>query len=970
MNTKISYSLLFILFLIVASTQLRAQNFYANPKPAKHWVDSVYKSLTKEERIAQLMVVRAHSNLGKEHVEELTKIIQKYNVGGLCFFQGGPVREALLTNYYQQIAKTPLMVCIDGEWGLGMRLDSVINFPRQLMLGAMQDSNIVYAFGKAVAKQCKRLGIQVNYAPVTDINNNPENPVINDRSFGEDKYKVSSFATAYMHGLQDENIMACAKHFPGHGDVAVDSHLDLPVINKSRAALDSLELVPFRRIINEGVASVMNAHLYIPAIDTTANRATSLSYKNVTGILKDELGFKGIAVTDGLEMKGITKFYPAGEASVQSLIAGNDMLCLPGDIEGSIQKTMLALKHKLINKKDFKQRVKKILLAKYNLGLNHYIPIDTNHITEDINSQTATINELIANNAITLIRQNKDAILPLRKEDKIAYIAIGISADNAITKYLKTSVAADVYFINSNVDTTQLDQLVSKLDSIHYTMYVVGVHHYSRRPANNFDISNSNLQAIKTFSKKTNAITLAFGNPYFIRNFYTAPNLLACYEDDSITQTVAAEMLMGYIHPKGTLPVSVNDTLKAGTGIVSTLIPNAAKELATIGLDSIIKKAIDAKAFPGCELLVTYKGKLVLNKAYGFTDYEHHEAVDTKMVYDLASVTKVAATTLAIMKLYDEGRINLDAPLANYLPVTSNTNKGSLLIKDILLHQAGMVPFIPFYKAVIDTATGNPLPGYFTGSADKLHCILVANNMWLRNDMEEQIKQKILASPLPNKGKYVYSDNDFILLGKVVENITGQTLDAYLNHAFYLPMQLNSIAYHPTERFYINTIVPTENDNWFRKQFLHGFVDDEGAAMMGGVAGHAGLFSDAKDLAAIFQMLINKGAWNGKQYIKPSTVELFTQYNSKRSRRGFGFDKPEKDNAVRKEPYPCAYASPQTFGHTGFTGTCVWADPGNELVFVFLSNRVNPDRKNNQLSALNVRSALLEEVYKSLKKGE
>ncbi|MEI6185097.1 MAG: glycoside hydrolase family 3 N-terminal domain-containing protein, partial [Bacteroidota bacterium] len=453
------YCFLFCLFVVTA-LQLNAQHFYANDKPARRWVDSVYKSLSKEERIAQLMVVRAHSNLGKEHVEELTQIIQKYNVGGLCFFQGGPVREAVLTNYYQQIAKTPLMVCIDGEWGLGMRLDSVVNFPRQMMLGAMQDSNIVYAFGKAVAKQCKRLGIQVNYAPVADINNNPENPVINDRSFGENKYKVASFATAYMRGLQDENVMACAKHFPGHGDVAVDSHLDLPVINKTRAQLDSLELYPFRRIIKEGVASVMNAHLYIPSIDTTANRATSLSYNNVTGLLKNELGFKGIAVTDGLEMKGITKFYPSGDASVQSLIAGNDMLCLPGDIEGSIQKTMIALKKRLIKKKEFKARVKKILLAKYNLHLNHFEPIDTNHLVEDINKNTADINTLIANNAITLVKQETAGILPINAKDKVAYLAIGINAENAIIKYLQSKISLDAFYFASTTDSIHTYQLI------------------------------------------------------------------------------------------------------------------------------------------------------------------------------------------------------------------------------------------------------------------------------------------------------------------------------------------------------------------------------------------------------------------------------------------------------------------------------------------------------------------------------
>jgi len=967
MNIKRRYSLLLIL-LITALHGLQAQNFYNNSKAAQKWVDSVYKKLSKEERIAQLMVVRAHSNLGKEHVEELTNIIRKYNVGGLCFFQGGPVREALLTNYYQQIAKTPLMICIDGEWGLGMRLDSVLNFPRQMMLGAMQDSNIVYAFGKAVGKQCRRLGIQVNYAPVTDINNNPENPVINDRSFGENKYKVASFATAYMRGLQDENVMACAKHFPGHGDVSVDSHLDLPVINKSRAQLDSLELFPFRRIINAGVGSVMNAHLYIPSIDSTPNRATSLSYNNVTGLLKHELGFNGITVTDGLEMQGIAKFYPAGEASVQSLIAGNDMLCLPGDIEGSIQKTLLALKHKSINRKDFKQRVKKILLAKYNLGLNHFEAIDTAHLTEDINKNTAAINTLIANNAITLVKKSNDTILPVKPSERIAYIAIGINSENTGMRNLKNSISFNSFYINNNLDSIQTERLIDSISKLNYQKLIVGIHHYNRTPAKNFNVSKTNLYAIQLLAKKDNAIMIAYGNPYFIKNFSNAANIIACYEDDSITQTVAAQVLLGYIKPKGTLPVSVTETLKAGTGIVAMDMPESGKTFNMIHLDSIVQKAIEEKAFPGCQIVVTHRGNILMNKAFGHTDYEHNEPVKPGMLYDIASVTKVAATTLAIMKLFDEGKIRLEDSLAVYLPITNHTDKGGLLIKNILLHQAGLVPFIPFYKEVIDTTQEKFLTDYFSHVPDKQHSISVASNLYLRNDWEDTILQRIMTSPLPSKGKYVYSDNDFILLGKIVEQITHQSLEDYVQQQFFLPMQLNDITYHPIDKYYLSNIVPTENDNWFRKQLLHGFVDDEGAAMMGGVAGHAGIFSNAENLAVIFQMLLNKGSWNGKEYIKPTTVELFTAYSSRNSRRGFGFDKPEQDNFNRKEPYPCKTATPSTFGHTGFTGTCVWADPAYELVFVFLSNRVNPDRKNNQLSSQNIRGLLLEEVYKQIRK--
>src|SRR5436190_17434038 len=332
-----------------------------------NWVDSVFNSLNNEEKIAQLIVIRAHSNLGPDHVEQVTDLIKKYNVGALCFFQGGPIRQANLTNYYQSIAKTPLMVTIDAEYGLGMRLDSVAKFPYQLTLGALSDPSIIYEMGKAVGEQCKRIGVNVNYAPVVDINNNPDNPVIGYRSFGEDKNKVTQFGLAYMKGMQDVGILACAKHFPGHGDVNVDSHLDLPVINKSMEQLDSLELKPFKAMFNAGVGSVMIAHLYIPSIDSTVHMATSLSPNNVTNLLRKDLGYNGLAFTDALEMKGVAKYWPGGEAAVQALIAGNDMLCLPESVPDAIAAINKAIDDKRLSWEDVDVKVKKLLNAKYRL---------------------------------------------------------------------------------------------------------------------------------------------------------------------------------------------------------------------------------------------------------------------------------------------------------------------------------------------------------------------------------------------------------------------------------------------------------------------------------------------------------------------------------------------------------------------------------------------------------------------------
>ena len=568
-----------------------SQQFYNKNHSSRKWVRQQFKKLSDDEKIAQLMVIRAHSNLGPDHVKQVCELIQKYNIGALCFFQGGPVRQANLTNYYQSIAKTPLMICIDGEWGLGMRLDSVNSFPRQLMIGATNDPSLVEEFGRAVGKQCKRLGIQMNYAPVVDVNNNPDNPVINDRSFGEDKYKVASFGVAYMKGMQAENVMACAKHFPGHGDVSVDSHLDLPVINKSRPQLDSLELYPFKQLIKEGVGSVMMAHLYILAIDTTANLATSLSTKAVNGLLRKEMRFKGISVTDGLEMKGISKFFPDGEAAAQALIAGNDMLCLPSDIQGTIDKVKLAIKEHRLSWNRINKSVKKVLLAKYNLGLNNLQSIDTNHIVADINKETATIETKIATNAITLLRNKTAHLLPLNKSQKIAYIAIGINKENTITTRLKNDLNCDTYFFSTDkridssketiepqlgkkqVDSTgnmnAAKQLIAQISQKGYVAIVVGVHNYSRRPANNFGINQASIYLMNQLQQQPNSVSLFFGNPYAIKFACNAPNLMACYEDDAIIQNVTADIIEGKILPKGTLPVTLSDGLKFGAGIVN-----------------------------------------------------------------------------------------------------------------------------------------------------------------------------------------------------------------------------------------------------------------------------------------------------------------------------------------------------------------------------------------------------------------
>jgi beta-N-acetylhexosaminidase len=956
--------------LKVAIAIIFSQSLFAQTKndAAKRWSDSVYKKLGKEERIAQLMVVRLSTIDSKTKVvtfldDNVASLIKKYNIGGICVFQGSPVKQANIINQLQAKAKTPLMMCIDAEWGVGMRIiDSVLPLPRQMMLGAMKDETVVYRYGKLVAEQCKRIGLQVNYAPVVDVNNNPNNPVINDRSFGEDKYKVANFGIQYMKGMQDNGVMACAKHFPGHGDVSVDSHLDLPVINKTMAQLDELELYPFRKIFDAGIGSVMLAHLYIPAIDTTSNRATSLSPNNVNNLMRKELNYKGLTFTDALEMQGVNKFYPNGAASVQSIIAGNDMLCLPGDVPLAINKIKEAIKNKQISWADIELHCKKVLVAKYEYGLNKLQPIKTENLATDLNKGIAEMRRLVAENAITLVSKKDESFFPLRdtKPGDIAFVGFGISTENEFAKRMRADYNATIFY-GSDVD------LLTKLQS--FKKVVIGIHNVGRYAATNFGFTKNTLEAISSLQQQKKCVSFVFGNAYSLKNFCAVSNLVICYEDDAIVQGTAVDLLQGKIFYKGVLPVTVCDIFKYGFGIDTKASAALFEKKTKVGsnrekllrIDSIANNAITNFAMPGCVVLALQEGKIVFEKAYGNFVYDKFSPVNLSAVYDMASVTKICATNIAIMKLYDEGKFDLKKKLSDYLPETIGTNKQNIIVENLLLHEAGLVSYIPFYKEVID-ANGKPFSTIFSTTKNDSFGIEVASNFFMKNTWRDTIYQRILKSAMGEKGKYVYSDNDFIFLGKIVEKITGKSLDNYVLENFYQPMQLQSIGFDPLLRNSINNIAPTENEKIFRTQLVRSYVHDPGAAMMGGVAGHAGLFSNAYDIGAIMQMVLNGGTFNNKQYFKKETVDLFTLYQSKTSRRGFGFDKPERDNATRKEPYPSSTCSSLTFGHTGFTGTCVWADPASKFLFVFLSNRVYPDVSTNLLK-MNVRSKLYDAIF-------
>jgi beta-N-acetylhexosaminidase len=769
-------------------------------------------------------------------------------------------------------------------------------------------------------------------------------------------------------------VMGCAKHFPGHGDVDVDSHLDLPVINKTKAQLDSLELYPFNQIFRAGVGSVMVAHLSVPSIDNTEHTPTSISYNNVTTLLRKELNYKGLTFTDALEMKGVAKYFPDGEASREALIAGNDMLCLPGDIPGSIKKVRKAIRKGKLHWSDINEHVRKVLYAKYEYGLANWKPIDTTNILADLNSKVAATRRAIAKNALTLLRNDDPAIFPLYKGQRIAYVGLGLTQDNAFADHMRKDYEAQVFYFDYKKDSASVAPLLQQLKE-QFDIVVIGVHKFARYPANNFGISKPALQLLQGLQQQQKTITFVFGNPYAIKNMCDARVLVAAYEDDDITQTTASDLLHGRFLAGGKLPVTVCPSFKYGDGIiVKRLLPNVpASQLGfneaklTTVIDSIVNDAIKQKAIPGAVVLVAKDGKIAYEKAFGYLTYDSIEPVYPETMYDLASVTKIMATTLSVMKLYDEGKLDLQKTLGDYLPYVRKSNKAPLKLWDILLHQAGLKAFIPFYRETLDPTNGNlPLPGVYSESQDSIYKFPVAANMYIRKDWEDTMMNRILKSDLGPIGKYIYSDNDYIFLGKIVESITHMPLDQYVKKTFYDKLNLVETGFNPAQRFPLDYIAPTEREKEFRNQLIHGYVHDPGAAMFGGVAGHAGLFSNAYEVGVLAQMLLNGGVLNGQNFFSRKTVDYFNQYHSDISRRGLGFDKPEKDNFIRQEPYPTKSASPQTFGHTGFTGTCFWVDPKNNLIFVFLSNRVNsPDV--NKFLRMSIRPKVHEAIYQSLK---
>ncbi|MDP4282504.1 MAG: glycoside hydrolase family 3 N-terminal domain-containing protein [Bacteroidota bacterium] len=973
--------LFFCLFILIISGPSSASEISKHSTPVRNdsiKIDSILKTFTLEQKIAQIMIIRAFSDRDSVYNDSLTALISRYNPGGICFFKGSPFRQATLINRWQQITKTPLLITMDAEWGLGMRLDSAFSFPRQMTMGAIRDDSLIYSVSSAIASDCKRLGIHVNFAPDIDINNNPENPVIGFRSFGENKYDVARKGLLYMKGLQDHGIVSVAKHFPGHGDTDTDSHLSLPVLKQSAERLDSVELFPFREMIRNKVDGIMVAHLFIPALDTTTNAASTLSAKVIRGLLKDKMGFKGFVISDALDMKGVAKYYKPGDIEVKALLAGNDILLLPQNAGLAIDSIKMACKRGILDSTEIEQKCKAMLELKYRKDVMSQTPVLTRNLYSDLHPLSSTLlSRKIYQEALTLVK-NRDYLIPINFLDrrKIAVLSVGDTLTTIFQESILKYTPAKTFSISYKIPKEKVDSLISKLSG--FDLIIAGFHNISSF-AKNYGISDGSIALIDSLAQIHKVVLDLFGTPYslsMLKNPSIFEGIIVSYQDNPVTEAASAGGLFGGIALEGHLPVTGSSSFALNTGIrtektrLEYVLPEeigiASAKLGEI--DSIVQEGIRSRAYPGCQILFAKDGKIFYQKSFGHPRYEDTMAVRNDDIYDLASLTKVMATTLAIMKLSEEGKISTDQPLGKYLPELKGTNKENLLIRDIMTHQAGLQAWIPFYQKTLKD--NMPDPAIYSDHYSDEFPFRVAEQLYIRHDYPDTVFAAILASPLRSTRDYKYSDLGFYLLKKAVEKITEIPFEEYLDREFYRPMGLSTICFNPRKHFPIDRIMPTAYDNTFRKQLLRGDVHDPGSAMIGGISGHAGLFSDAGDLAVILQMLLNQGEYGGKQYLMPSTIKKFThvQFPENGNRRGLGFDKPLLN--FSPDSPACESASKNSFGHSGFTGTYFWADPDNNLIYIFLSNRVYPDEENTRLSGMNIRTRIHQAMYDLLKTNE
>ena len=921
------------------------------------------------EKVGQLFMVDVFSKDSKDKTDLINSLIKDYHIGGIIFSKGGPVRQAKLSNQYQKISKTPLLMAMDAEWGLAMRLDSTFAYPWNMTLGAIADNKIVYDIGKQIGAHVKRMGMHINFSPVVDINTNPDNPIIGNRSFGEDRDNVTNKALAYMRGMQSTGILANAKHFPGHGDTDLDSHKILPTISFTKKRLDSIELHPYKRLFQEGLSSVMVAHLNVPALEKRKNFPSSISKVIVTDLLQDDLNFQGLIFTDALNMKGASNFKKPGEIDLAAFLAGNDVLLISESIPKAHQLIVEAIRKGKISEERLSRSVKKILFAKYKVGLNNYQPIELNSLLSDLNTPyDVMLYEKAIENALTVLKNDR-LIIPIRKieKTKIAYVHMGDDTGTYFLNHLNKYAQVD--WIKANSITEYKEKLKE------YDLTIIGFHKSNANPWKEYKFSDHELTKLYEISRTNKVILDVFTRPYAINDIQSFSNIngiLLSYQNSKISQELSAQLIFGSITAKGSLPVSIGNQFPVNTtnftrlqkrlqygtpesvGVNSTKLKN---------IDSLVNYGIKENMMPGAQVLVARKGKIIYNKAFGYHTQEKINKVSENDIYDLASLTKILATLPMVMKLVDDSTISLDTKISELLPEYFATNKENITVKEMLSHYARIKSWIPFYLETLDSLK-LPDKKYYSKSKSNDYEIQVANDLYVRNDMKDSIYLKIKESELYNRLRYKYSDLPFYILKEFLERHHNKKFKDLVQNELYQSIGANHTTFLPLEKFTLDMIPPTEIDQYFRMQKIHGFVHDQGAALLGGVSGHAGLFSNANDIAKIMQMYLWNGSYGNYQYIKSETIDLFNSCNfcDVDVRRGVGFDKPQLDDIGPT----CGCISMNSFGHSGFTGTFTWADPDEEIIYVFLSNRTYPSADNKSIIENNLRSDIQGLIYESI----
>jgi len=936
------------------------------------WVNEKISSLTLKEQIAQLLMIRVYSNKDEVYARQLDEIVKKWQVGGVCFFQGGPVRQATLTNRWQNLSKLPMLVALDAEWGLGMRLDSCFSYPYQMTMGAMQNHETVKEAGREIGRQLNRLGVHINFAPVIDINSNPKNPVINYRSFGEDQHNVAEKGIAFVQGTHEAGVLATGKHFPGHGDTDSDSHYTLPLINHSRHEIYETDLFPFKAAMDAGLDAVMIAHLFIPALDKSKNTASTLSHKVVTDVLIKDLDFNGLIITDALDMKGVTQHFAPGDIEVKAFQAGNDILLLPQDVEKAVLALENAVKTGKIKAAEIETRCRKVLTYKYKAGLNHYNPVDTSNLYKEVNTVT---NRLLARKifreSVTIVKNTNNRI-PLQGLDTLTIAVVNIGGnDQGFAARIQDYTKAVSFSLDPAASPEIRASLIQDLGK--FNLIILSLNSVSHNPAKNYGITPEIRSLIKNISDLKKTVIDIFGNPYalaFIEDHPNIEGIVMSYDKNSDSQDISAQAIFGALPATGRLPVSVTEKYPVNSGLdtkangsLRFVIP---EEIGINSenlnrLDSIAISGISEKAYPGCQVMFAKDGAVFYRKSFGSADYEKNSRpVNEDDIYDIASLTKIISTVPALMKLNDEGLFSPEMKLVEMFPGLDTTNKANLTAREILTHQAGLQPWIRFYEKLLMDKKLNPL--FISEKPTHAFSIQVATDLFISESWRDTIYQMIDNSELLPEKKYKYSDLGYFYFDNYIGIITRSALDKYVMNEFYKPLGLYRTGYLPINWYPPEKIMPTENDCTFRFRQVKGFVHDQACAMLGGVAGHAGVFSNSLGVAVMMQMFLQNGYYGGKQYISEANVQQYCRYQFADNRRGLGFDKPPCEN--KGDGPVCKTASTDSYGHSGFTGTFTWADPQNGLLFVFLSNRVYPDADNPKINTMNIRTKLHEEGYR------